>query len=224
MNGTMQSIDQFLSKYRTKKFAKDEVILTEDERPSNAYCIKSGIVKTYNLTSQGQEKPISFDLTGEVLPVGWVFGRLNHTQYFYEAFTDCELYGFPRKDFIDFLKSQPELLYEFTDTMVQRNLYFQMRINALEQSKAADKVVHTLYFLCMRYGVDVKPHMVQIQLPLTQQDLANFMGLTRETTGIELKKLERSKIIKYFHQRYIVHTDKLNDLLDSDYEQGIILE
>lgn len=218
------SLEQFLQQYRTKKFAKGEVILTEDEKPPCAFLIKSGVVKTYNLTSQGQEKPISFEIEEEIFPVGWIFGRLRHTQYFYEAFTDCEVYCIQREEFIDFLKKEPQFLYGFTNFLVKQHVHYQMRINALEQSKAADKVVHTLYYLCMRFGLDIKENVVQIQLPLTQQDLANFMGLTRETTGIELKKLERAKVIKYFHQRYIVFTDKLGELLDSDYDQGFIIE
>ena len=212
--------EDFLKSYRVKQFAKGEVILTEDERPACAYLIKSGVIKTYNLTTQGQEKPISFEVAGEIFPVGWIFGTLRYTQYFYEAFTDCELYCVNRDEFVAHLHQKPQIMYTFLDLMVRRNVYYQMRINALEQSKAADKVVHTLYFLCMRYGEQLKSNVVQIQLPLTQQDLANFMGLTRETTGIELKKLERAKVIKYFHQRYQVYTDRLNDLLDSEYGQG----
>lgn len=216
--------EKFLEVYRIKNFAKGEVILTEDEKPQCAYYIKSGVVKTYNLTAQGQEKPISFDVEGEMFSIGWMFGKLRHTQYFYEAFTDCELYCISREEFIDYLKKNPEFHFRFTEFMVKRYLHFQMRVNALEQSKAADKVVHTLHFLCMRYGVEVRDDVVQIQLPLTQQDLANFMGLTRETTGIELKKLERAKVIKYTSQRYVVHTNRLNGLLDSEYDQGLILD
>lgn len=210
----MVALEKFLQQYRTKQFARGEVILTEDEKPTCAYYIKSGIVKTYNLTSQGQEKPISFDTENQFFPVGWIFGKIRHTQYFYEAFTDCELYCVRREELMQYLKADPLLLYQFTDYLVKRFLHFQMRVNALEQSKAADKVIHTLHYLCVGFGRDVKKNAVQIQLPLTQQDLANFMGLTRETTGIELKKLERAKVIKYLHQRYLVYTDRLDDLLD----------
>ena len=53
----------------------------------------------------------------------------------YEAFTDCEVYSIPRSDYLEFLQATPEVVYErFTD-FVDRYLNFQMRINALEQSK-----------------------------------------------------------------------------------------
>jgi CRP/FNR family transcriptional regulator len=209
---------RFLKHYRIKHVSKGELILIQGEVPPCTYLIKKGIVKTYNLTSSGEEKPIIFDIQGEVFPFAWTFGRRPRADYYYEAFTDCELYCIPREDLIDFIKRKPEQMFKVLESMVNRSLGYQMRVNALEQSKASDKVLNTLHFLCLRYGQDLRKDLVKIQLPLTQQDLANFMGLTRETTGIELKKLQRKGIISYRRQNYIVKTNKLDQLLDEDYD------
>ncbi len=214
----MDAFKQFVERYRVAKFSRGEIILFEGEVPNCAYIVKKGVVKTYNLTSDGQEKPISFDVDMEMFPIGWVFSKLRSTQYFYEAFTDCSVYCVPREDLINFIKHNPKLLFSYFDYFVSRYLNYQMRVNALEQSKAADKVLHTLYFLCVRFGHDIRKNVVKIMLPLTQQDLANFMGLTRETTGIELKRLEKNGVISYNRQNYIVRTDKLNELLDEEYD------
>ncbi len=216
----MNKYQQFVGKYYVKRYRKGEIILVQGEVPQSMLLLKKGIVKTYNLTAQGEEKPISFDAEGEIFPVAWTFGRARYAQYYYEAFTDCEVYSIPRNDYLEFLQSTPEVVYErFTD-FVDRYLNFQMRINALEQSKAASKILNTLHFLCLRFGRDVRKNVVHIQLPLTQQDLANFMGLTRETTGIELKKLQRQGLLDYKRQNYFIKTDKLNELLDEEYDQG----
>lgn len=193
--------------------------MVQGEVPSCAYVVKKGVIKTYNLTAQGEEKPIAFDIKDEIFPISWVFSKSSRAQYYYEAFTDCELYCIPAQDLIAFMMRDAETLFEYFDYFVSRYLNFQMRINALEQSKAASKVLNTIHFLCLRYGEELKKHTVKIQLPLTQQDLANFMGLTRETTGIELKKLQRQGVLTYRKQNYIVNTEKLNDLLDEDYDQ-----
>lgn len=217
----MQQLERFLKNYPVKTFQKGQIILVEGEAPAAVYIIKRGVVETYNLTTEGQEKPLSFDVRGEIFPVDWAFSKVHRTQYYYEAFTECELYAIPREELIKFVRSDPDALYEVFDYFVNRHLNYQMRVNALEQSKAADKVTHTLHFLCLRFGRGVKDDVVKIQLPLTHQDLANFMGLTRETTGIELKKLEKAGVITYKRQNYIVKTDKLSELLDADYDQGL---
>ncbi|GAC1386932.1 MAG: hypothetical protein NVS1B7_6640 [Candidatus Saccharimonadales bacterium] len=220
----MDDFKKYLETYHIKKFSKGEIILCQGEAARCAYTIKKGVIKTYNITTQGEEKPLSFDIQMEIFPLAWVFGKAPRSMYYHEAFTDVELYCIPRDDLTNFLHNHNEVLKEYFDYFVGRYLNFQLQVNALEQSKAASKVLNTIHFLCLRFGKDVKEDLVKIQLPLTQQDLANFMGLTRETTGIELKKLQRQGILSYQRQNYLVHTDKLDALLDEDYDHGLLLD
>lgn len=218
----MDRFEKFLDNYHLRKFGRNELILVQGEVPTCAYVIKKGIVKTYNLTSDGDEKPIMYDVKHEVLPVGWVFHKLRHAMYFYEAFTDVVMYCVPRDDYLEFFRNNPKVMFEAYSSLVTTYLNQQMRINALEQSKAAAKVINTIHFLCLRFGKDLKTDVVKIELPLTQQELANFMGLTRETTSIELNKLQRAGILTYSRQNYIVRTDKLDKVLDEDYDLGLL--
>jgi CRP-like cAMP-binding protein len=215
---------KFLKKYRTKRFKKGELILVQGEVPECAFVVKSGIVKTYNLTQSGEEKPIGFDTEGDLFPIAWVFSKAQSTMYYYEAFTDCELHCVPLEDYREFLRGDVDRLMIAYDDFIGKVIGFQMRINALEQSKAHSKVINTIHFLCINYGILQRGEVVKIKLPLTQQDLANFIGLTRETTGIELKKLQRKGVITSKKQFYYVRKDKLNDLLDEDYALGIFSE
>lgn len=216
----MKGYDNFLQKHHTKKFVKGELIIVQGEIPPCVYVIKSGIVKVYNLTKDGDEKPISYDGEYECFPLGWTFSKMSESQFFYDAFVDVELYCIPKREFQTFLQENSEALYEIHTVLVNRYIYMQTRINALEQSKAASKVASTVHYLCLRYGQEIKNNVVKIDLPLTQQELANFMGLTRETTGIELKKLQKAGILTHKRQNYIVDTNKLNEILDDEYEQA----
>lgn len=218
----MDEYRQFLKKYTTKSFPKGELMLGEGEIPENAFVIKSGVVKTYNITTEGQEKPISFDIHGEVFPIGWVFGILPSSQYFYSAFTDVKVYLVPRADYANFLRTMQRGITDMMTFFVKGFIDFQMRVNALEQSKASEKVIYTLHFLRLRFGREIKPGQVRIQLPLTQQDLANYMGLTRETTGIELKKLEKLGVITYQRQNYVLNTEAFSDLLHEKFGHLVI--
>jgi CRP/FNR family transcriptional regulator len=213
---------EFVTKLHVKHFRKGEIILYQGEVPPSIYIVKKGIVKTYNLTTQGEEKPITFDATGEIFPIAWAFNKIRYSQYYYEAFTDCDIYTVSRTEYHEFLKANPDAMYESFNGFVNRYINFQMRVNALEQSKAVAKIINTIHFLCLHFGRELKDNVVQIDLPLTQQDLANFMGLTRETPVIELKKLQRQGILSYKRQSYIVKTDKLDELLDEEYDQGRI--
>lgn len=220
----MEEFQRFLKNYRTKRFKKGELILVQGEVPECAYVVKSGIIKAYNLTLAGEEKPIGFDKEMELFPVAWTFGKVNHVQFYYEAFTETVVYCIPTAELREFWATNLKAQSWAFDQLINKYIQMQLRINALEQSKAPQKVINTIHCLCLRFGVEEKNNAVRIQLPLTQQDLANFIGLTRETTGIELKKLHKKGVLSYRRQNYVVRKDKLDELLDEDYGLGIVFE
>lgn len=218
----MSSLQKFLEQHSAKKFQKGDVILQQDMEPTCAFGIKKGIVKTYNLTSRGEEKPIGFGTKKELFPLGWIFDKIHKAQYFYEALSDCELYTVPKDKLVAFIKNNPHAMFQLLDRCVWEAMTNEMRINALGQSKASDKVLHIMHYLSLCFGRDLQTDIVEIPLPLTQQDIANFTGLTRETISVELKKLATQKIIFTRNRSYVVLTDRLDEALDDDYEHQLI--
>jgi CRP/FNR family cyclic AMP-dependent transcriptional regulator len=210
----MEAIAPLLTQYPIKRYDKGQQIIFQDMVPTCCYVIRSGFVKTYAITAGGDEKPVSFDGKDDLFPVAWAFGRAETAFYYHQAYTDCELYHIPREDFQRIVQSRPKLLYRFTNYLLDRCLDYQSHISSLEQAKACDKLMHALQFLTYRFGKKVARSKVRMLLPLTQQDLANFLGLTRETTGTQLKQLEQQGILRYHRQEYVIHQDKLDELLE----------
>lgn len=212
----MDAFQTYLDTYPVTKFAKGQIIIYQGDEPVHAYTIRRGYVKIYEITADGVEKPILFDRPNDTFPIACVFGHTTKSQYFYEALTDCEVYRIPCEAYRDYMRATPEALYELTSALVQRYADNQIRILALEQLKAQDKVFHTLRFLASRFGAPsaANENDWEIKIPLTQQDFANFVGLTRETTGIELKKLERNGVISYSKQEYCINRAKFDALLE----------
>ncbi len=212
----------FLKGFDTKTYSKKDMVLCQDEEPPGAFIVKSGIVKTYNLTSKGEEKPIGFSVNRDLFPLGWIFDMITSSQYYYEALTDCEMYCVPKDQLMQYLHANSEAMYEILDRRVWEMMFTQMRINALAQSKASEKIIHIIHYFSLCFGRDLRTDLVEIPLPITQQDVANFTGLTRETVSTEMKKLACDKIILSRNHNYIVLTDKLNRLLDDEYERQLI--
>jgi len=211
-----------LSQYKVESFKKGNVILGQDIEPKCAYVVKKGAIKTYNITSKGEEKPIGFNVAGDIIPLGWVFGKISKSLYFYEALNNCQLYKVPKAELTAFIQSDIAIMSQVLDRVVWRGLVHTTHINALEQSKASDKLLHTIHFLALYFGHDLKTDVVEIRIPITQQDVANFTGLSRETISAELKALVNQKVILVRRRNYIVRTDKLNELLDDEYERRLI--
>jgi len=213
----------YLTSYPVKKYARGDIILHQDTEPQTAYLIKSGIIKSYNLTAKGEEKPIELSTQHDVFPVGWLFNKIRKAQYYYEAITNAELYCVPKAELITYLRNNSETMLQFLDQQVERATHTQLRLNALEHSKAFDKIVSTLHYFALRFGHHVTRNAIKIPLPLTQQDVANFTGLTRETVSAEFKKLTQQKVLGYREHGYVIYANKLDDLLDDSFERHFVL-
>jgi CRP-like cAMP-binding protein len=218
----LSSLQIFLNTYKVESFKKGNVILGQDVEPTTAYIIKKGIIKTYNITLKGEEKPIGFNVSGDIIPLSWVFNKTTRSLYFYEALNNCQLYVVPKDDLLAFIRSDAGVMSQVLDRVVMRTMIHTTHINALEQSKAPDKLLHTIHLMALYFGRDLKTDVVEIPLPITQQDIANFTGLTRETISTELKKLIDQRIVYIRSRRYVVKTDKLNELLDDEYDRQLI--
>lgn len=215
-------LQPFLKRCTTHFYKKGEVILQQDAVPCSAFAVKTGTIKAYNITSKGEEKPIGFSSKNELFPIGWIFNKIRKAQYYYEALSDSELYTIHKDDFASYIKDNSNAMSQVLDGCLWDVLSNEMRINALSQSKAFDKVLYTIQYLALCFGRNVRTDLVEISVPFTQQDVANFTGLTRETISVELKKLSALKVIFYRNRNFIVLTDKLDALLDDEYEHQLI--
>lgn len=218
----MNGFSIYLTSYPVKKYARGDVILHQDIEPPSVFLIKSGIVKSYNLTAKGEEKPIELSTNFDVFPIAWLFSKISKSQYYYEATTDAEVYCIPKEEFITYLRNNSETMLQLLDRQVERSTHTQLRLNALEHSKATDKVVSTLHYFALRFGHDITRNTIKIPLPLTQQDVANFTGLTRETISAEFKKLTQQKVLGHREHGYVIFTNKLDELLDDSFERHFI--
>ncbi|HET7060483.1 MAG TPA: Crp/Fnr family transcriptional regulator [Candidatus Saccharimonadales bacterium] len=209
----------FLEKHPVRTFKKGEIVIFQGEAPRAAFVVKSGVVKAYNLSVGGDEKPVDFYAVDAVFPGAWVYGKMPNAIYYYEAFTPVvSLYAIRREEFVTFIKSHPELLYQELNRYLTDELGQSMRLNALQHSRASDKLLYTLHYLALSHGHKITPQIVEIELDLTHQDFANLTGLTRETAATELNKLKRRGVITYDkHKPYHLDLAALMRLLNDQY-------
>lgn len=125
---------------------------------------------------------------GDIFPVSWAINRAA-SGYFVEAMTPAELWRVPRDQFLQFIRDKPDILFELTRRMLERFLGLMRRMEHLVFGNAHSKVASILLICAERFGRKIGGDRV-IDVPLTHNDIATLVGLTRETVSIEMKKLE----------------------------------
>ena len=108
--------------------------------------------------------------------------------------TPVEAYRCSKEEFKTFLHNNPEVLWEVTSKILIRLRGLLERMEYMVFGNAHQKVASILVICAERFGIQQKDEIL-IRVPLTHKEIANLIGLTRETTSVELKKLERAGII-----------------------------
>lgn len=216
----LEELKPLIKSSLVRKYSAGSTIIYQGEAPRLACILTEGVVRVFSISDQGDDQILAFHVAGEFFPSSWIFSKAPSSMFFYEAVTDCKVAYAPRKELTDFMMSNPERLESLVDYFTTSDAASLLRINALEQAKARDKLVRTLHFLCERYGTQ-KGETITIPLKLTHQNLASMVGLTRETTANEMSSLKRSKVISYDKQKYVVNKKKLLEIIGEDSFAGI---
>lgn len=217
----MNKLRSFYSNFPTIKVSKGDVLFQQSDTPAVGYAIKRGVISICNISASGNEKIVSFKVTDEPLPICWLFSKSTTAMFFYQAHTDCELYAIGKEDFNEHLVKDNDFALQIISILSNAYVNTSLQVDALVQTSANLKLVYALRHLCLRYGRDTLDNISTLQIPLTQQELANYIGLTRETTTLELNRLKARGIVSYRRRYYSINTKMINDLIEDEYNPGV---
>lgn len=210
----MESLNTLpLTRSTKRAIKKRTILLYQGEVPRQAYLVQKGTVKVYRLGRNGDEQIIGFRMPGDIFPETWLFNKTSSALYYYEAMDDCEIVTVERSVLREHIESTPGLERELLDYFINSHASQLLQITALEQSRAADKLLLILYFLLFRYSKKLNDNDFELKFHLTHTTLGNLTGLTRETTSVELGKLRRKKIVTYSGTQFIIHRSALEQYL-----------
>lgn len=184
----------FFEKHGVISYKKREIILHAEDTPSGVFYVKKGCVKLYALSKEGEELDLILFKAGNIFPLMW---SINNTpnKYHLEAMTNVEMWRVPRENFLEFIKSNPDVLFELFTRLLFRFGGLLERMEHLVFGNAYQKAASILLILSQRFGKKINGEIV-IQIPLAHKDIASLLGITRETATLELGKLERKGLIK----------------------------
>jgi CRP-like cAMP-binding protein len=211
----MKEFAKFLQAYPTKTFQPGEIILHQHQKTEIAHVILSGLIKTYDINKEGEIKILTYDGPNEAFPAVCIFSLSDHTLFYFEAFLETKVSCVPIEDYIRFLQTNPQSLFSLYSSLIGRYIDAQRRIDSLSQLRAEEKILHGLDFLCRRFGRYSESTKVKFVIPISQQEMANFLGLTRETVSNTMNKIRKRGIVKYKGMHGIeVDITKIDEALD----------
>lgn len=183
----------FFERYNHLVYKKRDMLLRSDEPQSSIYYIQSGYVRAYRISEDGEELTLLILMPGDIFPMTYGLNNLPNI-YYLEAITSLEIRKAPKNSFLEFLKNEPDVFFDLSTQVMDRYDGLLARVEYIVWSKAYSKVAATLLVCARRFGEQQGEKYV-VKVPLTHKDIAALVGITRETTSIEMKKLEKKGLI-----------------------------
>lgn len=202
------------SKRHPLKIKKGNMIFYEGDQPERLYFIKKGFVKMYRLSEEGKNTIIYLYGPGSMLGVRALTSKDEALKHNAEAITDVEIVTISRKDYFDAVQKNPDYLIDLLHIFLDRLLQTERKLEGFITVDATARVANFLSDVAARFGKPTSPQgrekngKVIIDLPLTHQQIAEFVGSVRETVTIALHNLEKSKLVKIEKGRIVILNPK----------------
>jgi CRP/FNR family transcriptional regulator len=201
---TPKDIDDIGLIVHEKNYSKKEIIL-EPEDKDKVYLVKRGQVKLYQLTEEG--KRVIVDTLGPGAVFG-NFGGLGESQNFAEASSDTFLCIAKRDTFFKTVAQKPEASARIMGKIFDQLSQAQDYVAAMAGANVLGKLKFKLGELSKKYGEE-KGEKVKIAQRFTHEELADMVGVSRETVTKLLGSLRRQGIIEMDGKNIVYHKEKL---------------
>lgn len=178
----------------TMVFARNTEIYGEDETAEFIYKIVSGTVRTYKVLSDGRRQIGSFYLPGDLFGLE---ARENHT-FSAEAISNTKVLVVKRSTVTALASRNTDIAQQLWGLTGRELRRVQDHILLLIKS-AQERVADFLLEMTDRCSSDN-----EVDLPMSRQDIADYLGLTIETVSRTLTILENAATIALPSARKIV--------------------
>jgi len=195
----LEEIDRLIME---RTYQKGRIIFVEGEPGEAVFFLKSGRVKISKQSEDGREQILHFIHPGEVFAEVVLFdgGPYPATA---EATEDSKIGLIRNSDMERITLENTGIALGMLKIMARRLRMAQKQINELALMDTSRRMASTLLFLAAEQGIAC-PGGTAIDMSLTNQDLANLIGTSRETANRILGDMRRLKAIQVDKKQIVI--------------------
>jgi CRP/FNR family transcriptional regulator len=171
-------------------FEKHQTLFAQGEAADSVYNVTAGSVRLFKLLPDGRRQIVGFALPGDFLGLS-LSERNGFSAEALSAMSACQ---FPRAGFSALLDAKPHLLRRLHDMASHELSLAQDQMVILGRRTAEEKIAAFLLGLRKRWA-RIDGSTVRAPLPMSRQDIGDYLGLTVETVSRMMTKLAREKAI-----------------------------
>lgn len=179
-------------------------VFHEGDEVKRVFMLANGSMKIYTLLADGRRQITGFMFPGDFLGVS-VDDEYAFTA---EALVRSELWWFTRDAFERFVDTHPKVERELYRLAAHELAAAQAQMVLLGRKTAAERVASFFRSLLERQELVSCETQREFDLPMSRLDIADYLGLTKETVSRMLAHLRSMKLIRLVNQDRIEILDR----------------
>lgn len=189
-----------------RSFEKGQALIHEGEKTDQLFILNNGQVKLSKFTVNGKEQIL------DIMTCGDFFGEMNlfhddalsnFTAY---AIEDTEICLITKEDIDQIMGANPDITIKLLKEVTKRLAHTENLAQNLATKDPEVRIAQMILEFCQKFGTE-KDSGVMIHLPITREEIASYVGVTRETISRKLGKFEDLGLISLASNRELFVKD-----------------
>lgn len=206
-------LDDILHEARAVHHAKNSVVFEEGAEAESFFVLLHGHVRATKTTPDGQQVVVRYVAPGEIFGVAMAIGLPRYPATA-TAVDDSVVLVWPASIWPRLVEKYPVLATNTLQTLGSRLQDSHTRVVEMSTEQAESRVAHALLRLIRQAGRKVESG-VEIDFPISRQDIAEMTGTTLHTVSRILSAWEQRGLVDGGRQRIVVREpEKLQALAE----------
>ncbi|MGE0847038.1 MAG: Crp/Fnr family transcriptional regulator [Flavobacteriaceae bacterium] len=197
-----EDLDHVLSLARPGRYEKDTEIFSQDEEARSFFLLLSGHIRVVRTTADGHQVIARYINEGELFGIAVVMGKATYPASAVAA-VECVVLTWPNSAWPDLQSRVPGFGATAMQTVGARLQDAQTRVVEMSTQQVEQRIASAVLRLVTQSGRKTE-NGIEIDFPITRQDIAEMTGTTLHTVSRLLSAWEEQGIVSGGRQKVTV--------------------
>jgi CRP-like cAMP-binding protein len=195
---------------------RGQQILAPDDPPDRIHIIKAGRVRVFRMSADGKQLTLDIFEKGTILGDMSLLGQDRIAEAYAEAIDDGVICTITPDELRRLIERHPIIGVNIIRHLSRRLQTAEREIEAMAYQRVDQRLARRLLDLGQRFGVGHE-RGTRIEARLTQQELAEMVGTTRETLAHTLADFRRRGLLDTAHHQVVIRdAERLAEIAEGD--------
>jgi CRP-like cAMP-binding protein len=187
---------------RTREVQADEDIVREGDRPSDSTLLLEGFVARYKLLQNGKRQITALHVPGDFVDLhSFLLKTMDHSIL---ALTPCRLVLFPHENLRRITETHPHLgRLLWLSTLIDGAIHREWLV-AMGRRPAVNQIAHLICELFLRLQAVGLTKDKSFELPLTQTELSDALGLSTVHVNRIIQELRADGVVTWRGETIVI--------------------